>query len=654
MKKFFLLAIPSILCIASSCSFGGSSDLKVEYFPVQEDDEKKWGLLGLDGELLLSEEFTYAPSPVVNGLFSVRGENGFFTLYEASKKPKEILEDLVEVGFLVNNRIPVVKKSERIGVVNSKGEPQFNLEPVNGKEIIKSSSFFTEGLLVAVNEDNLYGAFNEKGEVAVDFKYNEIGPFHDGMAIAIKSIGDNESKTIVIDKKGNEIDNINIKEGYTLVKAEFNDGFLAIKDREGTFRFINKKGEEIKLPGKVKNIGEWNSKYFTFQGDDGWGLMTLDESSEVVIKAKYSNLIFLTDKKLMALDNKDTYILNDKGDKEVELSEDYQNYTFIPDAKFSFIATERSHYVILNEQGKPFNKLELASIDMDLNINFLESNFFDVTGFVQNLVANITDKGIGSYYIGEEVTKLKLDPQNFIYTSSFPLEDIDFNGYKYSISGEGEADTRISVGDYDFLNHNYVYTLNPDAKIEELNLIARMEQNCWVEAKPKLFEAIKAKGYKLESENEDEGYFTNGDLSLKVSGEYADYISITIKNKNSSSNKSINNTIQSGVFPNVGTFTGKIDGKTDIVLEVSSYNGTTFSGNAYYPNTVSKYGKNNDTLMPFTGRVEKDDFDTVIYLTMTLNNNPNYKEQWTLFTQDGVAGTIRTSTGKEWEVRLND
>lgn len=654
MKKFFLWAIPGILCIASSCSFSGNSDLKVDYYPVQEDDEKKWGLLGLDGELLLSEEFTYSPSPAINGLFSVRGENGFFTLYEASKKPKEILEDLVEVGFLVNNRIPVVKKSERICVVNSKGETQFILEPVNGKEIIKSARYFTEGLLVAVNEENLYGAYNEKGEVAVDFKYNEIGPFHDGMAIAIKSIGDNESKTIVIDKKGNEIDNINIKEGYTLVKAEFNDGFLAVEDREGTFRFINKKGEEIKLPGKVKKIGEWNSKYFTFQGDDGWGLMTLNESNDVVIKAKYSNLIFLTEKKLMALDNKDTYILNDKGEKEVELSEDYQNYTFIPDAKFSFIANEKSHYVILNEQGKPFNKLELASIITYFDINFLESNFFDVTGFVQNIVANITDKGIGNYYIGEEVTKLKLDPQNYIYTSSFALENIDINGYKYSISGDGVTDNNIAVGDYDFANQKYIYTLNPDAKIEELNLIARMEQKCWVEAKPKLFEAIKAKGYTLESENEEEGNFTKGDLSLNVSGEYADYISITIKNKNSSSDKIINNNIQAGEFPHVGTFTGKIDGKTDIVLEVSSYNGTSFSGNAYYPNTVSKYGKNNDTLMPFTGKVEKEDFNTIISLTMTLNNNPNYTEKWTLFNQDGVAGIIKTSTGKEWEVTIND
>lgn len=520
MKKsyLFIATIGALLTSCGGSGSSGSSEPSIQYYPVQEDANKKWSLLGTDGEILISEEYKNQPSPVINGLYYVQNENGSYTVYEASKKPKEILEDLVDVGYLNDGVMPIVRKSERISVIDKTGKTVFSLEPVGGKEVVNSRSYFHDGMLVAQNEENNFGAFNTKGEKIYDFKYKAFNDFNDGVAVVEKAVGENEVKTLIVDTKGNELDDIKIKEGYSLVKNKFIDGFLAVKDKEGSFRFIDKKGEELKLPGKVQGIDNWNNKYFVFKGDDGWGVMTLNEAAEVVIKAKYSSVQILPDNKFYAVDNKDHYILNEKGDKELELSDDYQSYTLTPNAKFKYIAKEKNHYILLDEQGKPINKLELAEIITNLKDDLINSNYFDVAGMVQNLTANITDKGIGNYYIGEAAADLGLNPDDYRYSSSFKNEELDSKGYKYIIVFNGYTNNSITVYEYDFITSTTNYLINPEAKVSKLSICAICEQNCWQEAKAKVFEALKAKGYKAEAEGEASGLFTKGNVLATVDG----------------------------------------------------------------------------------------------------------------------------------------
>lgn len=518
--KNHLLIIPFLALAMTSCGGGSGSDMDsmIDYYPVQEDQGKKWGFVGKDGNMLISEEYKNQPSPVVNGLYFVKNDNGTYTLYEASQKPKEILEDLASVGYMQDGLLPISRKNERISVVNKAGETKFTLEPVGGREIVNCAPYFTEGLLIAVDQENNFGAYDTKGEKAIDFKYAAIGPFNEGVALAMKVTNEEskETKTIVIDKNGNELDDIKIKEGYSPMKESFNDGYLAIRDKEGSFRFINLKGEEIKLPGKVKNIGEWNSKCFVFYGDDGWGVMSLDDKNDIIIKAKYSGIKLLPDNKFFAVDGKDYYILNNAGDKELELSDDYSAFTVINNASFRFIALEKSHYVLLDKEGKPLNKLEFANIVTSLDLDGVVSNFFDVAGMVEALLANVNDKGVGPYYIDEPAKALGFNPEDYRYSSSFTNEDLDSKGYKYEISFVGRTDNSIATYDYDFSKNEYVYMINPEAKVSMLVVSADCNNNYWEEAKDKLYEAIKAKGFKAEVENNNAAVYTKGNVILLV------------------------------------------------------------------------------------------------------------------------------------------
>lgn len=513
-----IVAISALLTACGISSSKSEIDLRFEYFPVQEEDGEKWGLLGMDGNLLISEEFKNQPSVVINGLFFVQNENGLFTVYEASSKPKEILEDLVEVGFLADGLMPIVKKSERISIVDTRGETGFSLDPVAGKEIVSSAPFFTDGVLIAKNEDNKFGGFNRKGENTIDFKYNMIYPFNEGLAVAIKDSGSSEGKLVVISKDGNTIDDINLKESYTPLSYMFTDGYIPVKDREGSIRFINKKGDELKLPGKVKDVGDYNGKYVIFKGEDGWGVMTLNEAAEVIIKPKYSNILLMNKDKFFAIDNKDYYVLNKDGDKELSLNDDFSAYSLVENAKFKFIGQEKSHFVLINEDGKPFNKLEFNKIITKISDKPISSNYFDIAGMVQNLVANITDKGIGQYFIGELASELGLNPENYKNDVFFKNENLDFQGYKYEIEFNGNTDESISINEYDFSLGKPICIINPESKVKNLTLRAVCQQNCWEKAKPLLLESLKAKGFKIEKDVPNATILINQYVSIYIMG----------------------------------------------------------------------------------------------------------------------------------------
>ena len=104
----------------------------------------------------------------------------------------------------------------------------------------------------------------------------------------------------------------------------------------------------------------------------------------------------------------------------------------------------------------------------------------------------------------------------------------------------------------------------------------------------------------------------------------------------------------------IGEHKGKVDGKNDIVLEITSIDGNKIMGNTYYPSAVAKYDKTGQTLMPFSGTIEDDGFDLTIKLIVKSPTDATYYEDWILFIQDGLAGEIKTSKGKTWTVRFED
>lgn len=521
-KSLFLLPLVSIAL--SSC-FGGGDNVAIEYYPVQEDSDGKWGMIGSDGEYLFSDEYKSQPSVAINGVFSVHESDGI-TLYTAEKKPVAIAENLASVGVMNEGLIPVAFKGQHISFLNKSGKTETTLEAVNGKEIVTCAPMFTDGLLVAFNQDYKYGAVNSKGEVVVDFKYYNLNLFACGLSLATKE-GSEGNKYVVLNTKGDEV--FTLKEGYEPWASTFSNGYLPIRDKEGIMRLADTKGEYIKLPGKVKNVGDIAKKYFVFLSDDGkWGLMSLGQDNEVLVKAKYSYINILPDGNLLAVDDGEFYVLNPDGDKLVTFDDDYR-YVISADGKaFKFFGREKNHYVLLDGEGKTINKLEFNEIVNYIPTEWVESDYFDASGFAHNILNEITDKGIGNYSIGQAASSLGLSAREYAGRRNFTLSDMEVNGYHYNIYFKGKTNTSIAGSHYDFWTRKSSYYMNNNAVITEFIISGYTNSNVWDVVRPIIYSGLKEKGFKEEKSDESSAVFTNDNIALKVDG--GNPITITIAN----------------------------------------------------------------------------------------------------------------------------
>lgn len=526
MKKYYYL-LPALSMFLSSCMFFGSDEAKVEYYAVQEEKDGKWGFVNQDGELVISGEYKNEPSVVVNGYFSVQeGENK--VLYKMDKKPEAVpgCDELADVGTFEDGVIPVVKKGSRISIVNGKGETITTLDPQGGKEITRCGNSFSDGMLMVVTEDGKFGYVNTKGEYVVSPKYDLAAPFSEGLALVAKE-KDDDLKISVIDTKGDEV--FSLKKDYKPGSTEYKDGYIAVKEGD-RFLMIDKKGESIKLPGKVEQIFDYNDKYIVFCESEysERGLMKLDEENpEIVIKPRYESITLIPDdkNKVLVSEKNEFTLMNVKGEKEFDFNDDYTDVIPLQGKKVRFMAKDHDKYVFLDKEGKPIDKNDYNDAAIYPNRIFVYSDYFSVEGFVEAMLSDVTDKGIGKYYIGEPATSLGLgNAQNYTWKSSFENEELNKEGFRYSIDFSGECDAYIARSEYNYYGYyysgSYSYSFNPYAEVESLKLSGYVPEGKWKEIRPALVNALKAKGFKVEKDDKEEYgepvYFTNANVGVAI------------------------------------------------------------------------------------------------------------------------------------------
>lgn len=382
MKKFLLLSALITTAILSSCNGGSLEKVEMEYIPVMLDGEKSWGMMSPDGDILFTSEFKNEPSPVFNGIFSVEegeGETGGETLYYAEQRPKEVpgCSKLASAGVFFSEKLaPIARKDKRISVIDTDGEEKFVLSPVKKKEVVSCAAFFSDGMLIATNEDDKVGAYNTDGDLIIPMKYSDITLFNEGLAIArIYDEDKGESKYELIEKNGNVVASLKKVKGAPVSfkpynQAYFIGGKMPVALDDDRFGFVTKDGDILKCPKDVKYIGYRNDKYYIYEGENEYvGLMEFDDDGdEVVIKAKkYRNLIPLNksmDKFIAYVDDKDIRIIDRDDETLVKL--DYKDVRVLP-WSWTIMAKEGETWYIIDDEGKIVNKkLEIKEFDYDM------------------------------------------------------------------------------------------------------------------------------------------------------------------------------------------------------------------------------------------------------------------------------------------------
>lgn len=384
VKKFDTLStggwLVALLFLLSACGTGDFElEKAIEYMPAKENEEDNWGFVNQSGEFAIRDEFKNQPSVVVNGYFYVE-ENDGYTLYKMGETPVSVKdgENLKSVGLMNEDRIPVTPANERIILLDGKGQKLTTLRPVKGKEIVACDIVYSNGLLLIINEDGKRGYINRNGEVAIELKYDVATIFFEGLAIVGNKNNDGKFKYSVIDLKGEKV--FSIKSGYEPASFIFQDGYLILKDSDGRFALMDKKGEITRLPAKVAGVETLNKDFLVFCDKDGkYGVLNINKFDDIIIKPRYSSIKLLGNK-FVAKDDNSFYMIDKNGDRLFKFDTDYSSFSAMygSNFKFSFIAEDGNRYVLLNEDGKPYNRNDFISIGMNLPCLSVESDYKNI------------------------------------------------------------------------------------------------------------------------------------------------------------------------------------------------------------------------------------------------------------------------------------
>lgn len=510
--KHFMTLIVALFALFTSCDTSDGSWGKIDYVPVQIEDGGKWGMIGADGKMLYTDEFTNEPTLVVNGIFSVR-EGEHYTIYAADNKPRIIpgCDDLKDVGVYSDGVIPITRPKSRITLINNDGKTIATLNPIGGKEIIRAKACMNEGLLAVRTEDHLVGFVDKTGKVVIEPKYYYVYPFSEGVALVSRIVKD-ESILTIIDTKGKEI--ARLKRGLTPVSGTFVNGRMTCHNQDNRWGFIDKKGEFTKLSSKVTYIGEYNSKYFSYTDKEGnWGLMSID-GEETLIRAKYNSLQFRNDGTFLVKDGEDYMIIDENGDKQFEIT-DY-NHIVIPFPRYGMIGRDGSRYLFLGSDGKPINKEEFVDYGTEFNQNeIIYSDYFNSDAVAQSILKMISKDGVDKYHLGATAVQLGFNAEEYQWRSSFENDSIAPQGWRYNGSVRINMSEPIANADYNSF-YDYVYTLNPSSKVCGICITIGCEIECWDDIKPVLITGLKTKGFKIDDEDKDELIFKGNESNITI------------------------------------------------------------------------------------------------------------------------------------------
>lgn len=529
-KAAGLLAIAVMALAFASCD---QKDLasKVSYVPVKVS-QNKWSFVSRDGDLVCMDEFENCPTLVYNGFFSYENEDGY-ALYKIDNAKKEVvghLSRLSSVGYMEDGKVPATIRSHRIGVFDTSGENLFEIQPINGKEIVKCNAGFSDGMLMIFDEDGKIGYIDESGKAVIQPIYDKGASFSDGLALVAKySEDDYDTSYIVIDKSGKTVFKLKADQrpsDYSATPGCFDHGYLIVYDGERDVLY-DKDGEFIKFPSGIKRIVKTNGNFIVFKNEDGdYGMANMD--GEIIIPASYRAVDFLNSNTFYARDNEATFLFNRKGDVTSTLNYKYS----IPFGRFGFFVSERDdRYSLINEKGKAKGKEDFYRVNVEkLSYSkYVETDYIDIEGAAKTIADLISGNNVGPYALGStpSIVFKSSSPRDFTSRyAPYTLEEIDIKGYRYYISATGEFDNNQIVKatrDYYDYYDDWHYSWNNSSRLYEVDIRISAESEWGKAGFDMVVDQLKSKEFDLVKSGTNEyGYaamLKKGSVSVFVNAD---------------------------------------------------------------------------------------------------------------------------------------
>lgn len=486
-----IISIFLISAALFSCG-GGEKHYVLSLIPFQESERGSWGFINMEGKVIIEPEFSDKPTVFKDG-FAIVYKDGYRYINEKGELSGKKYADatLFEDGIAV-----VVEENNAPMGINQQFEKVFSLPDVY------SVGMFSEGMARFSNLEGKYGFIDNKGKQIIPAKYDYVGNFREGMAIAKTTDKNGTALLGFIDKEGKEV--IKLSDKFTDLK-DFSEGKAAI-EQDGKWGFINTKGEIVIKANNYDDVTNFYGGYASYKDGQEWGL--IDEKGEKIIRAKYDNPLLFMNGKAAVLKDRNVQFIKIDGEKAFDIDYAGVALPFLDDIA---IVKDGRSFVFIGSNGKATNKNEFRNVDDSPYANLIYNNRY----YNPNIV-------IKSQYVDfEKLANVMVDnASKFSYQTnmenSLTLMEVSQETYNkakdwYRSRGwhstespnqfltykvEFTFDNYMILGDYNSEERSF----NPDTHLKQLNYQITLQENAankHQEFAQALTKALESKGIKV-------------------------------------------------------------------------------------------------------------------------------------------------------------
>lgn len=444
MRKYLLLILVLVfISLLSSCQ---KEESVAEYIPFRSEKDGKWGFINLDGDVLLEDEFKSEPTIVSNDRFFAKNKAGYWEMYIADKKARQIGKEYVQAGAFIEDVAPVVEKGRAIDFIDKNGKVKFTLGNVDGVAITSCRNFI-DGVAI-FKCGGYYGAIDASGNVVIKPDYLALEPAKDGKLVGIhskyKETEDRAKvKITVLDTSGKVLSEFALDRILESLDY-FSDGVLAVakKDTDGNnyWGLINDKGEWVlHASHKIRAIKGMRNGKFIFSDGEECGLM--DFNGEVLIRPKYSDIKFTGANQLFVLDDHiDPQWKLITEEEDVISPNEFDEVYPLPGDKY-FVKDDGDSWIIVDDKGKEVKtKVDIYEFSYNQGDTEFESQYLDFTSFINEL--HIKKDGLLGLNLTMEVADV-IKSFSFLY-KQYGEGDFSNNASSYRYSNDISVDLNFN------------------------------------------------------------------------------------------------------------------------------------------------------------------------------------------------------------------
>lgn len=295
MRKYILfLAVMVIISFLLSACSNKKGNTGITHFAYQETENGNWGIISVDGEVVVPPMFHDMPTPVTDGMFFVPTQDNMYELHNIKTPEKVIGSGYAKISSFSEGRAFVVQNGSNIVCIDKNGDVLYELP----NDITTALPFCYGRALIGKMDENIaapvYGFIDKEGEIVIPCDFSMATSFSGRYAVAVKQ---NAQYLSILDRNGIIVDNINGDTEDETLNVIANTlsiwGRIEIETDivpyvvNSNFGLKKIKGNIILPPSpKYKIISFSNRGYCVYQTENGYGIMK--ETGEEIVADKFS------------------------------------------------------------------------------------------------------------------------------------------------------------------------------------------------------------------------------------------------------------------------------------------------------------------------------------------------------------------------------